>query len=115
MKTRKFDLLYENIMDSINTNEFSDYDELVNYIKVLYPDNYEVLLDKETIWYRTGDGKFKLDKIKADYLNTMYNENHNYDKRKTNPEDVPAEDKPYKLSPEEEYNAFKEVERTWAH
>jgi hypothetical protein len=113
----KFDLLFENIMSEISQTEFDTFDELVECIKNLYPETFDKLLNNEKIWYNTSDGKFKLDKIKADYLNIMYSEDEEYNKHQKpiRPDEVPADDTPYKLSPEEEYEAFKEVSRTWTH
>lgn len=119
MKT-KFDLIFEEIMSSIGVGNpmFDSYEELEDYTAKIYPEHYKDILETEKAWYKNKDGKFELDKIKADYMNMEYNEDSKFSKRRASDIDDAEDDfseKEYKLSPQEEYESFKEVERTWSH
>jgi hypothetical protein len=119
MKT-KFDLIFEEIMASVGVGNpmFDSYEELEDYTARIYPEHYKDILETEKAWYKNKDGKFELDKIKADYMNMEYDEDPKFSKRRASDIDDAKDDfseKEYKLSPQEEYESFKEVEKTWSH
>jgi hypothetical protein len=119
MKT-KFDLIFEEIMASVGVGNpmFDSYEELEAYTKSIYPKNYKDILETEKAWYKNKDGKFTLDVIKAKYMNMEYDEDPKFSKRRASDIDDAEDDfseKEYKLSPQEEYESFKEVEKTWSN